>query len=709
MNHGKKGLGMRIIFFLMLCGCALAGCGKGAQEQQPEYYEVSSSLHALFKAQDDRTDNLLGMQYYQGEPVQLWAENGDTVYLARKDGSREPVLENAGNARAMEWFLDAGGGVYCWKRDWALGAGESSVLRKLNPSGEELHSWALEEKMTPQDICQLQDGSIVLLLRDERDGSGRLGTAEPDKDTVSVLKGIRLNPARHSRHITAGEKGLLVLESDVYEGIMEIDMTDGSRLKTIAYSGRYRKDAPAELEGLEIGDFLLSDQGDIQILWAEPLNGECIGEKLLLTRVEKEVIRLRAFSADVLRKMIVGFNLSDSEYMIVIEELPPGTSRQDYATQTSVQLAAGTGPDILEGDLLQWDCFRGMTEKGMFEDLAPLLEQSGVKEEDYFPFAFQYWRDGEKIYTVCATGFPYCYYVDSSLVEGAQEPDVKTLVEALLSYPGEAHFEYLSAYQILTFFLNGSENFWGMIDWEQKTCDFDNELFQGILEISRRYSLGKISSIPEQPSLVGSLSWDNLYYFDSSQEMAKQGRAMAGVQFDDGCHAAISIMSQIAVVHGASAKKLEGVRRFLAYILREDTQMTIRNEESGSWLGVPSNKAALASIIKMDLAWMAETGNTKSAFSTLGFPSGEEIILKNKEYTREDITEERIAEYMAMLEDTRFLPTATKPLLEIIYEETQYYFNGAKSFEETAEIINNRVSLYIKENSNGHGSSQRQK
>ena len=71
---------------------------------------------------------------------------------------------------------------------------------------------------------------------------------------------------------------------------------------------------------------------------------------------------------------------------------------------------------------------------------------------------------------------------------------------------------------------------------------------------------------------------------------------------------------------------------------------------------------------------------------------GEEI-----HYTEEDITEEKIAEYKEAIESARPFPSRTAPLLEMIREEAEDYFNGTKSAEEVIELIANRVQLYLEE------------
>ena len=63
-----------------------------------------------------------------------------------------------------------------------------------------------------------------------------------------------------------------------------------------------------------------------------------------------------------------------------------------------------------------------------------------------------------------------------------------------------------------------------------------------------------------------------------------------------------------------------------------------------------------------------------------------------------DLKQETVDEIKSTLEDVRFLPTETRPILEIVYEEAAAYFAGSKTMEEVIPIIENRVQLYLEEN-----------
>ena len=61
------------------------------------------------------------------------------------------------------------------------------------------------------------------------------------------------------------------------------------------------------------------------------------------------------------------------------------------------------------------------------------------------------------------------------------------------------------------------------------------------------------------------------------------------------------------------------------------------------------------------------------------------------------LTKERIEELKEVLEDARFVPIRTKPILDIICKEAAGYFGGGKSINETIDVINNRVQVYLDE------------
>lgn len=66
-------------------------------------------------------------------------------------------------------------------------------------------------------------------------------------------------------------------------------------------------------------------------------------------------------------------------------------------------------------------------------------------------------------------------------------------------------------------------------------------------------------------------------------------------------------------------------------------------------------------------------------------------------YVGTDTSEEKREEYRQAIEEARPLPARTAPVLAIILEEAEDYFNGSKSAEEVSSVIENRVRLFLDE------------
>lgn len=427
--------------------------------------------------------------------------------------------------------------------------------------------------------------------------------------------------------------------------------------------------------------------GSIEVLYAKNgRNYKVVKEKLWLTGNDKipMVVRARAVSS-WFKSQAARFNRTNDTYQIVLEEFINGKSGEleEYARLTSVEIATGKGPDILYGDFMN-DYICGLVDKGALQDLGPYMKASGIKEEDYLPIAFDGLWDKDKIYGVQAGASPDVYKIKSEVlgeIDNVDAINIETLMDALTEWKENAVFYARSGSgELLRMFLKGSENLWGMINWESGTCDFSGELFAQIMENAKRYGYNGRN---KYPNLVQSMNYSTLIRYDSREELSKEGMARLGVLLDDGCYGASDLHSTMMINAGSAQK--EGAWEFITFLLTEEAQLELS-------MSFPVNKAALS-------AWVRKSVLDDQLNVTVGsiYIDEGEIIRVYKEYTREDMTEERIAEYLSELEKVRSLPFRTAPVLDIVCEEAESYFNGSRSIRDVSAIIENRVRLYLEE------------
>lgn len=712
---------------LILACAGMSGCGKrqeetswesmsvGAPDNQVKdtgngtasaggsgLYDIRSEVKELFGAEDGA--ELVFAQYYQGEPVQLrckWGEDKElgavaNIYLYKEDGSSQLLFE--GLADSVNKII---GGIGLLAQDGSLYYIKNQFVRKWDPDGRLVYEKDLGVRA--RDICQLADGTIVLLADDDKDKFIRAMLMELEADTGNAagLNNVMLGMGGLGGYyigIAAGQEGLLVIERS--DGICEVDLESGSRRTVMSF-----QNATIELSSgygdvtRTMHDFRMLESGEAEILWGEagatepgeiPWVNETVScETLCMVETDRIVLVLRGYSLSDqwLKEQVASFNQSNQVYQVMLDAAGEGVEEEDFARQTSIEMAAGKGPDILyDGVLDSYE--QGVMEKGGFVDLQPYVESS-IDEEQYFPIAFGSCRQGDALYginiQIRATG----WIMKGEVLGGNETPDVETLVDALLAWPEEGMYGVnCDEEKILRSFLEGSETLWGMIDWEQGVCDFSGELFAKMLQAAKRYPYDWDKDCP---ILVWEDLFSSFYYFGSSAMQEKTGNVVAGTLFDDGCFAKKQFSGADFAVNVNSAHK-EGAWEFISFLLGEEAQLALVDDRD-----VPVNRIAFEKALKNSLGEVAD-GKTVDVGAYI-MRDGQ--IKKDQNwhtYSEEDITEEWVEEYRRAMEEVRTIPLRTESILEIICQEAEDYFADRKSAEQVAEIVENRVQLYLDEN-----------
>lgn len=169
---------------------------------------------------------------------------------------------------------------------------------------------------------------------------------------------------------------------------------------------------------------------------------------------------------------------------------------------------------------------------------------------------------------------------------------------------------------------------------------------------------------------------------------------LCGVLFDDGCYAAIRSGTTLAI--NANSSNKEGAWEFISFLL-EDMGTDELNSARADEISLTGRKAfdIWVERQKEQVADGKEIHELRR--SNVCLPDGSWTITEELVFTEDDITEERIAEYLDILEKAHTYPLRTAPVLDIIREEAADYFNGSKNAEAVSELITNRVQLYLDE------------
>lgn len=362
-------------------------------------------------------------------------------------------------------------------------------------------------------------------------------------------------------------------------------------------------------------------------------------------------------------------------------------------SQLLVELTSDKGADIYYIDDIN---YTALAQNGMFEELTPYLERSEViSKEDIVASA---WRAGcveEKFYFVIPRFTPAVMLVE----KGYTDNGVWNMEEYLAlaeKYPEGMLSQWVTDPEMLV--LNDLVmSLDSYVNWEALTCSFDGESFINLLEGLKGYQEKKYESftdyniaeqLQQKMRLTEStlLNWDScLFAYKDVRDTLLEFCEIVGMPNEDGVLKYRMVYEEFYGMSAVSKNK-EAAWCFLEHTLSEE-YLTLLHNEGRPWNGMyPSNRNVLEKFLD------EEVGNDH----------GGRYFHTNK-YTYEKVnitefTEEDKQILLNILENcyvARWIVTMEP--FEILTEELDYYFQGGKSAEEVAKVIQSRMSLYLME------------
>lgn len=374
----------------------------------------------------------------------------------------------------------------------------------------------------------------------------------------------------------------------------------------------------------------------------------------------KSVLTLFATkTAGFVRDMANAFNCENEKYHIEVEVFEQKEVRERQ-NNLKIEIVAGNGPDLMTYGAMPYAS--EIMDKGCFVDLVPLMKLAGITDEFYFP-GYKSLIYEDHVYGLS----PYCSVVGMAVKEevigGKELPSFEEFVEDVLNYSKDAVLlnDTQNPDKILEYFLESSESLWGMINWKEKTCDFDCDLFYNILDVVKRYSEARnkgFEPIMQTVTLTPGTAPGKEYYEDEKFVIIDSW-------FDDGNYPKNNVSFSTLMIN-SKTENLEGAWAFVSYCLSLEGQ----SYEYGS----PVNKEAFDMMYE----------DIRSLF-------------KSEEEAEKNYPRSQIADYKALNEQGKSIPYMVEPILNIIEEEAGAYWSGSKSEEEVVNIIQNRVSVFLKE------------
>lgn len=394
---------------------------------------------------------------------------------------------------------------------------------------------------------------------------------------------------------------------------------------------------------------------------------------------------------DNIRNAAIQFNKDNDKYRI--EFIDYSASGEDAETKMNADIAAGKIPDIIDLSNLPLDQY---VAKGILEDLTPYYEKDpDVNLDDLLPSVVSATAiDGKQYYI--SSSFNITTLIASKKDVGDKTGWTFDEMKELLESKGSDVRPFYSENKndIFYSFLYGCLN--DYIDWTTGKCRFDSSDFKSILEISNSGTNEEVEydeDSPSQPSLIKSgkvLFVDGYLDVESVQlyhQMYNQDIAFIGYPSEDRQGSFFNMNEAIGIYSKSDVK--EGAWEFLKTFVTMEYQA-----KWGHIWAVPTNQQAFE-------MYMKSKTTTKAYKDELG----QDIEPVDSSWGWDDLEvkigplsadEEKL--YRDLVNGTTKVNTNNYQIMDIITEEAKAYFAGQKGLDETADIIQNRVTTFVNEN-----------
>lgn len=424
---------------------------------------------------------------------------------------------------------------------------------------------------------------------------------------------------------------------------------------------------------------------------------------------QKQIITVATlWSNSSLQESVVNFNKQSDTYRVRIETYYDENSEwtetkyQDSITALNNAITSSNCPDIID---LSFGNPSAYVSKGLLVDLAPYLEQSStVKREDLVESVLEAYTYGDTL--IC---IPDSFTISTIMGRTSQLGErsgwtVKDIMEFYKEHPDTELLSYASKSSILSTCLQYSSS--AFIDYSTGQCSFDSQDFLDILEFANmfptenEYNEGD-ESMPKKLSsgklLLYSTSIYDMEAFQMNCLMFNEPITFIGYPTVDGSSGNyINGANCYAITTKCSAP--EGAWAFIESMLQYEPQP--------EWGGAGNFSIRKDMLEESFVKAMEENVATDMDGNPVLDEDGNPEIYPKTTWGWDDweaeiyaATPEQVQQIRDLMDNSRAAAGSDQTILSMILEEASPYFEGQKSAQEVAGVIQSRVQIYISENS----------
>ena len=437
--------------------------------------------------------------------------------------------------------------------------------------------------------------------------------------------------------------------------------------------------------------------------WTEGGN-QC--ELAVLTKTEadqvqqKTVLTYACMYVDYnLRSRIIDFNKTNEQYRIEVADYSEYNTEDDYDAgllKLSTEIIGGKVPDVISTSQLP---IQQYAAKGLLEDLWPYIEADPeLGREAVVEPVFQALEQDGKLYQVTPSFSVYTVAGSPALVGDTPGWTLDELYAALDQLPEGA--QVFSQYTVRDDILQqccamAMDEF---VNWETGVCSFDSPEFIQILEFAASFPAefdwdnynsddyeSEYSRIQSGKQLLSIVNNSEFQEFLLNEALFGGEVTFIGFPTTSGNGSAFQISSGLAMSSSCADK--EGAWQFIRTVLNADYQ------EDNVW-EFPTNQAAFDAKLEEATTpiYYTDPETGEQVEQSQGGWGWDELMVEM--YA---LKQEQADQVLELINSTNRVYSYDQEIFDIISDDAGAFFEGQKSAEETAALIQNRVSLYVNE------------
>ena len=406
---------------------------------------------------------------------------------------------------------------------------------------------------------------------------------------------------------------------------------------------------------------------------------------------------------------IIRFNKKSTDYRITIEDYAQYNTDEDFTlatTKLNNDMIAGKVPDILHINSSM--AVNTFIEKGLLANIDEMIKNDAeLSQVEFMDNVFEAYRVDGVLYQAVPKYYIRTWIGKKSMVGDRDHWTMDDVKQAATKLVGDKSIFGLGMtrdgfiYQMMNYC--GSD----FIDRKEGKCNFNNQNFISMLEYAK--------TLPESEDEGGDEDYWQ-HYWETYQTMYRENRALLmECNLSDAYNIKYSVNGQMGedvsyigfptetgsgsyieaylsyAISSRSANQ-EGAWEFVRFFLTEDYQ---KNEDYkyGYTDGMPIIKKLVREQVDKTMEkpyWTDENGQ-KVEYDDTYYINDEEIIIQPFTQAQADA----LFNFLCSVKNTSY---SDENISKIVDEEIASFFAGSKSASDVANMIQNRVQLYLNEN-----------